>query len=149
MFWRAWLLGVAVVLLINIAAGMLAVWELPKFLLYKPALAGVIFAAVLIVGLFARRCGFLQILWGARLSLSPHFWRTFTWSFAAMLCVLAVINAAAATLLPLQQWNLFKLTVPSVVNLLFFAVVPNRLAALQQAVPPDGPASASLRQARG
>jgi intracellular septation protein len=88
--------------------GGLTLWlQNDIFIKVKPTILYVMFAAVLLGGLYFRRL-FIKIVLGATLSLNENAWRVLTWRWAIFFFVLAIANEIAWRNVSTDTWVAFK-----------------------------------------
>jgi intracellular septation protein len=88
--------------------GGLTLWLANEtFIKIKPTILYLMFAAVLVGGLFAGRI-FLKILLAATFNLPDRAWRILTWRWAIFFLVIAVANEIVWRNATTDQWVAFK-----------------------------------------
>lgn len=123
LFWRALLLHLCVGMPIAIA--MYSETDLVRFKLTFFYLG---IAAFLAVSVFVTRSGAVAFLWGRRLDMPASAWRKFHWLLVAYYVALALLNLVFALMTSVETWLQFKLFVPSLSMIAFYALVPRFLS---------------------
>ena len=88
------------------------------FIKLKPTILYVIFAAVLVGGLYFKRI-FLKLLLGQSMRLSDAAWRVLTWRWAVFLLSLAILNEFVWRNFSTDIWVAFKVWGVFALTLLF------------------------------
>jgi intracellular septation protein len=78
-------------ILISVMGGLTLYLQNDMFVKMKPTAANLVFASVLVGGIFSKRM-FLKDLLGSALEMPENAWRTLTWRWAGFFVALAAIN---------------------------------------------------------
>lgn len=131
LLWRIFALQLLVGLALALALRNTALLQDVSNVRWKATIGFSLLAVALLLCQILGKFSLVRLIFGARLQLDERFWRSISFTLGALYIALAIANIAVAQIASFETWNIYKSVAPSLAILIFVAIVPPYLNAIQ------------------